>query len=411
MPRLAWLAAVAIVVGDADVAQVQILGASLSAIVTFALAVGILFFELPIALASQGLTPRTLGLRDEISVGRRGLGLVAWLFLGWAALDTLIQGEFTKAGVQNLCCYVIFICGAAVIAMTNSPGSYEKFVRLITIAGSVRALVYGVVLVRYGVNSNAFYSARAFAIQALLIMAVLIPFHTKEFLPRLLPYLLFVEIVLSESRTAIAVAAVLLLVTAFRGRRQSTRVLRLSALIALTIGISAWTVMNVPSIQDRLFSGDQFQGFGFTLNTEGRAVLWRWVLDDIATSPWLGHGAGHATNVIRTAALTAGEPHNDYLRILDDFGLVGLVLWLISIVSVIVRAIMIGRAYGSDKAYTAALAIFAVSVVAATDNVLIYYFAMLPLGALLGMVLSERGRTTHLPPQMQSESRTQTATS
>ncbi len=46
----------------------------------------------------------------------------------------------------------------------------------------------------------------------------------------------------------------------------------------------------------------------------------------------IGHGAGAADRL--TSALPehdgAGHPHNDYLRILVDYGIVGLVLWLIA---------------------------------------------------------------------------------
>ena len=121
-------------------------------------------------------------------------------------------------------------------------------------------------------------------------------------------------------------------------------------------------------------------------------------------SPWIGKGAGSASAYL--ADLYDGDiahPHNDYLRILHDYGVVGLVLFLYGLARV-------GRLFWRNWAQprellqrrlslAAALALTAIAMMMVTDNTLVYVFVMGPLGILLGTALGVRG----LPDRIAAE--------
>ncbi|MDP6935392.1 MAG: O-antigen ligase family protein, partial [Myxococcota bacterium] len=62
-----------------------------------------------------------------------------------------------------------------------------------------------------------------------------------------------------------------------------------------------------------------------------RLYFWRHLLDDWASSPWLGHGAGSSILFGWRLNGVWSSPHNGYLRVLYEGGLVGLgiFLWLL----------------------------------------------------------------------------------
>ena len=69
--------------------------------------------------------------------------------------------------------------------------------------------------------------------------------------------------------------------------------------------------------------------------TSGRVVIWTQTWQSAVESPWIGKGAGSASAYL--ADLYDGDiahPHNDYLRILHDYGVIGLVLFLYGLVRV-----------------------------------------------------------------------------
>ncbi len=115
--------------------------------------------------------------------------------------------------------------------------------------------------------------------------------------------------------------------------------------------------------------------------------LWTVAQDNL----WIGHGAGTATDIARANFVGAGEPHNDYLRFIVDYGVVGCAIWLVAILTLLHRLWRRARARsGNDAAihYSAFLAVLGISVVAITDNVLIYHYVLLPVAVLVGSSLA-----------------------
>ena len=246
-----------------------------------------------------------------------------------------------------------------------------------------------------GLNNNAgIYSRRDFAIEALLIMSVVMMSQDTRRRARWLPYVLAAEIALSESRTATALAAVLLILVAVRGRSGARAVVSVLGRIAVVALIGLWAVESIPSLHDRVFGGGGTQLLGVELNTSGRNVIWGGVVANAESHDvWIGQGAGSATDYVRNdegpVGVEAAEPHNDYLRIWHDFGYVGLLLWLVAMLS-LVRAMWVkARRTGNGMCYAGVFSLIAFLGLMITGNVIVYFFAMLPLGAIMGYALGE----------------------
>jgi O-antigen ligase len=125
------------------------------------------------------------------------------------------------------------------------------------------------------------------------------------------------------------------------------------------------------------------------VNTSGRDRIWQSVSDSAAESPWFGKGPGSAGIAVNKVNKTI-HPHNDYLRLLHDFGKLGLGIWALGYGGLFVQALQNwywAEKYDRMTAHVHAATVLAMLVVAfvmITDNVVVYLFAMAPLGILLG---------------------------
>ncbi|MBN0048821.1 O-antigen ligase family protein [Streptomyces actuosus] len=321
--------------------------------------------------------------------------VILWMFMCWTVLDTALQ-NFTVQGAQNLACYFLFVSTVLLVASCARSGDAHRFSRAVIAVGWARAGIYAVDLMRFGFGAQGVFAARSFAIEATLIMAVAIPLSRGSgWAARLLPYALFVEVVFSGSRTAMVVAGLLLAcapLCSTSGARRVRYLLRMSVVAAA--GYAG--LMHIQVLHDRFFTGDMVPVEGAVVNVSGRDLLWSVVSDHAADSPWVGFGGGSATNFVRQFVRTSGEPHNDWLRIWHDFGLVGLGLWVICFFGLIARCALLARRNAGRNArphYAALLALLATGVVMITDNILIYYYAMLPLGAVVGLSIADKDAT------------------
>lgn len=126
----------------------------------------------------------------------------------------------------------------------------------------------------------------------------------------------------------------------------------------------------------------------------GRVVVNAALLKGIAEAPWLGHG----TNASEAMAMQYGQahPHNDWLRLRYDYGLLGTLLFAASLVGQVRHAVRLARRVGGEAAiclYAGASAFLPMALLMLTDNVILYapffgnlQFMMLGLGyAATGM--------------------------
>jgi O-antigen ligase len=201
---------------------------------------------------------------------------------------------------------------------------------------------------------------------------------------------LVVAIGLSLSRTALVAAVVLLLVTA--GLLSSRHRARSLGAIIL-VGLSAYWLVNYwAPLHDRFVTGDvSLSVAGIGVNAAGRTQVWQAVWDDWKSEPFIGHGPGSASALANRVVPGFGQPHNDYLRLFDDLGLVGLgllVWFVIRTARLLLRAR--ARPRGELPAKAALLAGLSVLIMMVTDNPLDYSFVMLPLAVLIGLALGAR---------------------
>ncbi|MDQ1006968.1 O-antigen ligase [Streptomyces sp. V4I23] len=326
----------------------------------------------------------------RVTRASKAIPATLWIFLSWAVLVTLLNGV-TVGGLQNLSCYFLFIGTALIVSGVASEGSSIGFIKGVVIVGWVRAVMYGVDLLLSGFGASGVSGPRVFAIQALLIMAVVIPSGRGEKMARLLPYVLFLEIVLSGSRTAMVAAALLFVWSPFTRGQRGFRPVRSLVTVGLLATLGYLALTHLPQLRNRFLAEDVTLINGTPVNTSGRDLLWEVVIAHAQTSPWAGHGAGSATAIIREIVRTAGEPHSDYLRFWNDFGFIGLGFWLLGYMGIAVRCWRRARARSSGDAgvhYAALMALLAIGLLAVTDNVLVYFYAMVPFGALIGLSLA-----------------------
>ena len=158
--------------------------------------------------------------------------------------------------------------------------------------------------------------------------------------------------------------------------------------------IAVVAILSVPALHKRFLSaGDRGLSVGGTsISTQGRAQIWAAVFKDAQQSPWIGHGPGSSS--LYVAKVTSGvvkEPHNDYLRLFHDYGIVGVFLWLWLIYSLF-KTIRKGyriaerrNLLGAQRCIVSGLGVIVtVLICMLTDNILVYAQPMLLVAILLG---------------------------
>jgi hypothetical protein len=230
---------------------------------------------------------------------------------------------------------------------------------------------------------------------------------TRSLAITLVPLLVFSSLGLKNWKAEMAAAGLALVICLATGSRTATVVVAASicisaalrqnrrnfALICAAIAVAGYFVVNSDAFKQRMFhSGEGSLADIVTLHpnfdTAGRVDLWFGLVDECRPSRWLGQGFGSADRL--TADLTAGvlrQPHNDYLRIFCDTGLIGSILFWAFILAVLLRASRVLRlpVDSPDRSWavgtfqlSAALLLFAIS-----DNVLIYTAQFMAPAALV----------------------------
>jgi O-antigen ligase len=303
----------------------------------------------------------------------------------------------TLQGVQFLMVQFAFL-GAMLLASTA-----RRFVgdHLETVAGRCfrfTAIVLGVAttLAAVGVG-GAIGGTRPSAIVALVGMGwFLAEYRAGHSRSLWWSFAILIEIAISLSRTALLAGFVLIAITLlFGSRKNRTRNTILCLLLAFT---GAWAVTSWAPLHDRFVQGDTSLSVGgFNINAEGRTEVWAKLWSEIPQDLAVGHGPGAASRRTTEIAPLLDHPHNDYLRILYDFGVLGFALlaWFVFRCFKLLRRAT-RRPGGSVPALAALYAGLAIMIMMATDNPLDYSFVMIPLGALIGLGLgSARSRRRH----------------
>ena len=344
-------------------------------------------FMTPAFFLARRSPPPTRSGRQPFLTNRFRVSAVPWplaCFLAWAGLS--LVANMTAEGLQNVAVYGMFAGSIIAVATSSTAGTALRTQRILVSIGWLASIIEIVGLAK---PEYALYNARSFALTALIIMAATIPDRSRARAVRLLPYVLFLIIALGLSRSALAAAGVVLTFVVLRGN-QSTRLLRGLGLNALALASLWWLAQHYQPLRDRFLVGDAgYQVNGVAFNTSGRSEIWRGVLRSIHQGDsWLGQGAGSAASYVARTFVTVTQPHNEYLRLWHDFGLIGLGLFVVGYLMLAIRAMSFARRSTGDDArvhWSAFLGLIVVALVAVTDNVFIYPFVMIPLGVMVGL--------------------------
>jgi O-antigen ligase len=322
-------------------------------------------------------------------------------FMVWG-LASLVFYKPTVDGIQNLLVVATFL---GLILFTSALGDRVPDLphvldRGITWATWIALGLYGVSIMLEGLGTELILGPRPFSMFALIGLAWQLASWRYAKRRR---FWLATAIVLmiggSLSRLALATALALFPLSrlSFKSAWGWLRVLIWIGLVVATFQLA---INHVEPLRERFVSGDlSLEVGGIAVNTSGRTDIWNVTWESYVESPWVGKGAGSAEAVVNAHFEGVNHPHSDYLRILHDYGVVGLALWLLAIVKLVWA---VWKAWlGADRRSTkeahphlaALLSLVAFAGTMITDNVVVYIFLMAPLGVLVGASLGRMKST------------------
>jgi O-antigen ligase len=180
--------------------------------------------------------------------------------------------------------------------------------------------------------------------------------------------------VLSVSRMAI-ISGVLSLCVLSKKIFSIRTVLILLLLIVTFVGLA-----QIPAIQNKIYYAtlkDRADKNEYeTINTSGRLYMWGILVNGIKDSPIFGHGANASEELLKPISEHFTHPHNEFLRILYDYGLVGMILFVYAFLKQILKLKNIKNRNGNEinkyYLYCSMWLFFPFFTFMLTDNILLY---------------------------------------
>jgi O-antigen ligase len=325
------------------------------------------------------------------------------LYFAWGCLS-LAWCPAVLVGLQNLAVISAFL-GIMLLCARESRRS--RWFRSDVQKALVRSTGVSTALYCFGLATADFGSAsllgsRAFALFALLGLAYLLGAWRYGSRRCLLWAVLITALIgFGLSRMAFVIALILfpLAQRPSRGMREFARV---SSWLVLVVAVGYCAITYIEPLHERFFSGDMSLDIGgITLNASGRTTFWKATMDSYWRSWLWGNGAGSSQVLMQNTFVSIDHPHSDYVRILHDCGLIGLILWLLGMGALLwhvrrawVRA---DRLNSRDAALHLSAFLILVVVICAmlSDNAMVYIYLMGPAGAFVGTSLGARPLGTH----------------
>lgn len=315
-------------------------------------------------------------------------------FLVWAGVSTLWSSPTSK-GIQNLTVVAGFVSLVFISGQVSNRSSRQawRVCRFLSWSVWVASALYMLGLADDVLSWSVPISlgARSFPLFALIPLAWYVA-AWRNGCKGAFPIALGITalILTSLARVALIVGLGSFALARLQSRT-GIRWKRLGSSGFLIASILYILVFHYPPLRSRFFEYDASLHIGdVAINVMGRGTMWRATWESFRESPWIGRGAGSSSNVTLVAATGMEHPHNDYLRVLHDYGIVGFALWLIGIGRLILilwknwNRTAQQRQKSSQIHLAAFLAVVAFSVTMITDNTMAYAFVMFPLGILLG---------------------------
>lgn len=311
-----------------------------------------------------------------------------FVFVGFAVARLIV--EPSSAGLQNVLCYAMFVL-CIVLAATSLRSDYTAVATWMIIAGLITTAVFAIQFM----SGVLVYGDRSYAMTCLVLLALVVPGRFREeaglrWLDWVAPPLIMTVLVLTLSRTATVVGVLLLCFLAVRARRGLR--FRFAVFAALAIAVAMVSaVLAYPPILERFTVGDNAVQIGsIGLNTSGRTKIWSVVSEAAMEKPWFGDGPGSSAALADYYFPGVGQPHNDYLRIFADFGVVGLILFWVPLIVLLIRLLVRAVRTEETRAWSAFLVLLAIALMSVTDNIIVYQFVLIPAGVIIGMALRPR---------------------
>jgi O-antigen ligase len=331
------------------------------------------------------------------------LGFLIWTFVSTVWFSTNVSG-FQNAAVFALFGLALLLAGTVT---ARDPSRMESTIdRAVRWVDAIGLLTIFANLLLRGTPAEANWSVgpRSVALVGLIALSwhLAEAYHDQRG-PWIRSAIWLLAIVLTLSRTASAIALlyvtiVLVLQVRFNPRSFAASLPRSFMLLAIIIGL----VFQSVAFQDRFFTGDTSIAIGeIRINASGRLNMWPVVLDSLRESPIIGKGLGSSQQIVEATVADAGHPHNDYLRVAHDLGVVGFGLLALAFVSwlcVTFRGwsrLARRRADWGRMELAAFLGLLGLMLEMMTDNGIVYPFYMGPLGILIGAGLG-RSQPKHL---------------
>lgn len=234
-----------------------------------------------------------------------------YLWLSYAAInDSYDLMFFLKATVVGMCIYALFIGGFAV-----------KFLMPIWLFLCFKS---GGLFLSYAPMANFF--------SGLIVIPLCLFLVTKQKKWLYAALWISMSTVLDTVRTGIGglfLAGSFFLVTIFKGKS----IPWIGALLAIGIGI----IFTVPSFREKTFKNKDTELSNFSasdanfdnIESNAREFLWEMNMENFYyPAPTTGSGLGSVANFMKTTERTTLEQiHSDYVQILCDLGLIGIILF------------------------------------------------------------------------------------
>jgi O-antigen ligase len=326
----------------------------------------------------------------------RAFGLLT-IFVLWT-LVSFSWGKLATTGYQNTLVFVAALLSMAIgVTVMNARGraAYDVVSKAFWVAAAIGLSLYGAGLVIGGPGTHAILSPRPFGLMGVVLVAWFLGAGMvgRRWAYRVVAAAILLTL-LSLSRSAFAAQLVLVALAWFDLRNFRGWLTAIGAgVVVLAVAIAA--VFLYAPLHHRFFHGDTAQVGGFSLNVTGRDALWSANWGWFKERPVIGHGAGASDTLTNALPFHgAGHPHNDYLRILVDYGLIGFVLWMTAFLALLRltwkrwQAVRGTRVFAEHVHAAAFLVLVGIGLTMIVDNPMIELARMAPLGIIVGMSLA-----------------------
>jgi O-antigen ligase len=330
------------------------------------------------------------------------------LFLAWMLIRSLVawpfQGGPDQGGLQNGMAYTLFgvefLLGATMAAAATSAWTMPVLLRGFLLLDII-ALGLVAISVRQGLPGEGFEGEWWVSPRSLALLAIVpISWHLARWAHgykgeglRALIWVLAVFASLSRTVTAVATVTFFLALLTQLWLTPG-RFVRRTPIIAMGVLIVGLLVMMFSStFYERFFEGyTRYEVGTVSISTSGRTTLWPIVVDSAMKHPIVGGGLGSS----QVALAEYVQPHNEYLRVWHDGGIIGVGLlvfafikWLFGLRRQYVSAVRTSRPHPEIE-LAALFTLLGIVLAAITDNGFMYMFVDAPAGLLIGAAFGVR---------------------